>query len=243
VKGEFVMSRSCPLLPDMSSFVEDMFSWENSEKTSASQPSVAPWRLLLFAALPKFESKFMRPSMRLRGLDLARKLLSLVAVCSCFDRENSNLMGPSFNSKRRGVLASDSGANTGWVFSQFSSPDGRRDVEGVELPWLDESLRARRTGLREGLLMRGDDRKGATRRRVNFLPFAVAGVCDARGEGGAGWVYCSRPWPGLTARCAPRGESGELGDPFGDLVVLSWKRDDLEGERDSERLNFWMAST
>lgn len=57
------------------------------------------------------------------------------------------------------------------VEGAFSSPEVRRELEGEVLPWLELSLRTRRIGLRVvAFAIRGDERKGATRRRVNLLP-------------------------------------------------------------------------
>lgn len=130
--------------------------------------------------------------MRFSGLDLAGNPLSFGTELSCFERENSNLMGPSFNSKRNGgILLSDSGM-TNWLLAgaAFSSPDDRLDAEGVLFPEFELSLRTRRAGLLGAVFILGDDRNGATRRRVNFFCFAVLSgvddVCDASGDGGAG---------------------------------------------------------
>jgi hypothetical protein len=90
-------------------------------------------------------------------------------------------------------------------------------------------------GLRPGLLRRGDDLKGATRRRANF------GLCVARGSanGDQELLFCfSFASTGLTARTTSNGDSGEFGDAPGDRVVVSWMRVGLEGERDNDRLSF-----
>jgi hypothetical protein len=57
------------------------------------------------------------------------------------------------------------------VDGAFSSPEERRVFEGEILPVLELSFRIRRIGLRVvAFAIRGDDLKGATRRRVNLLP-------------------------------------------------------------------------
>lgn len=100
---------------------------------SKSEPPGAPCRLRRFATgLPKSPcSKFMKPSLRFRGLDLTG-VLQL-----CTDRENSNLIGPSFRDMRKfwGRESVLGGASSTSSFpSQVVSADASIDHGGSELP-------------------------------------------------------------------------------------------------------------
>jgi hypothetical protein len=119
----------------------------------------------------------------------------------------------------------------------FSSPKSGRDAKGVVFPVVVESARARR-GL-FAVRLRGDERKGPARRKLNFF-FALGGTCETKGDSGCATAmglggFCTL---GLKARARARGESGEPG--VSGLLVRSWKREGLEGERDSERRSCWI---
>jgi hypothetical protein len=161
----------------------------DESKTSKSAPRMdGPCKLLRFATgLPMLAvSIFMTPSLRLRGLDLIGiKQLVPGGFKSGFDRANSNLMGSSLMSNRKAAGISSasylSTTNSGLALriAVFSSPETGRAMKGETFPWLVESTSARR-----GLLgrVRGDDRKGAVRRRLNFFLLVVAAA--AKGETG-----------------------------------------------------------
>lgn len=148
----------------------------------------APCKLLLFATgLPMLaDSKFIMPSLRLRGLDLAGiKQFAPGALESGRGRANSNLIGLSLISYRMTGFCSAPifSRSSALVFrtAAFSSPDVRLVVKGVALPWSVESAKTRR-GLLEVVRFRGDDRKGAERRSVNF--FLVVAGAGASGDSG-----------------------------------------------------------
>jgi len=80
-------------------------------------------------------------------------------------------------------------------------------------------------------VMRGDDLKGATRRRGNL------GFCDARESDDndqAPMLLLSFASRGLTARTTSRAESGEFDDVLDEREVLNCMRVGLEGERDND---------
>jgi hypothetical protein len=119
--------------------------------------------------------RFMTPSLRLSGLDFAGG-----AGDNSGRRANSNLMGLSLTSSRLSMSmeSGDSAIRRG----VFSWPGDRRVNNGVALPMSFDSASARRRGLFELLLrVRGDDRKGVGRRRVNFF---FAGAACPNGDSG-----------------------------------------------------------
>ena len=120
----------------------------------------------------------------------------------------------------------------------FSSPELRREAPGVRLPWLEVSLKTRRIGLRPALLSRGDDLKGATRRRGNF-GFGVLRA-SAIGDQDVLKPLFSFASIGLTARTTSNGDKGECGDAFGERVD-NCNRVGLDGERDNDLLSFCIA--
>jgi hypothetical protein len=157
--------------------------WEN---TSASGPKLAACRLLLLTGAPKCSSpRSLLPSflsLLFNGLDRMGSASAMTTIVSCFGRANSNLIGPSFTSNRNnGGLFSDLGIGESLLLSEFSSPELRREAEGVVFPEFELSLRTRRIGLRVDAIILGDDRNGtAVRRRLNF--FFGADNCSASGE-------------------------------------------------------------
>jgi len=185
---------------------------------SKSAPKDVLCKLLLFATgLPRLASRFMIPSLRLSGLDLA-----VVVLPSNFDRAKSNFIGTSLASPR-GLRGSTLVLEFPVEFSpsapSFSSPEVRRDSGGVALPWLAESLRARRIGSLEVARVLGDDRNGAGRRSTNFPVFLV--VTGGGASGGENELADVVTWSfadlGLKPRDRASGESGEFGD-LGDLA-------------------------
>jgi hypothetical protein len=117
----------------------------------------------------------------------------------------------------------------------FSSPKSGRDAKGVVFPVVVESARARR-GL-FAVRLRGEERNGPARRRLNFF-FALGGTCETKGDSTCAMGLGGFCTLGLKARARARDESGEPG--VSGLLVRSWKREGLEGERDSERRSCWM---
>ena len=130
----------------------------------------------------------MIPSLRFSGLDLGGiKQFAPGAFVSGRARANSNLMGPSFKSKRIedgfcSVPKLVAGSGLILLIIVFSSPEIRRPANGVALPWFVESVSARR-GLFGTARFRGEERKPAVRRRLNFF-FVVVAAWTARGETG-----------------------------------------------------------
>jgi hypothetical protein len=122
----------------------------------------------------------------------------------------------------------------------FSSPEFLREMVGEMLPWLELSLKTRRIGLREVLLMRGDERKGATRRSANFGFWVARGSVD--GDQAPVLLRFSLANMGLTARTTSNGDSGEFEDALDEREVFSCMRVGLEGERDSDLLSLWIAA-
>jgi hypothetical protein len=202
-----------------------------SKMLAKSTPRLdAPWTLRRFAVglLPASPFKFMSASLRLSGLDFAGGR----GDRSGRDCAKANLMGLS--STGRWSVSMDSGDSALGRRGVFSWPGVGRAIKGVvELPVSVESPSGRR-GLFDLLLrVRGDARKGWERRSENRL---VVGACTASGDSGYAAVgLVGFTALGLNARARPRGESGERGES----VVRSWKRDGLEGERESERRSCW----
>lgn len=200
----------------------DAFGW--SKMLSKSFPRLEiPCKLRLFATglLPVSSPKFMTPSLRLSGLDF----LGDTSV----RRVISNLMGLSFKpylsvSMMSGSSTLERGAGV------FSCPVARRAIKGVEFPMSVESARTR-WGLLDLLVrVRGDERKGAARRIVNFF---LAGTVCANGDSGYAAMGLVGPCCllGLKARVRASGEMGERGES----ELRIWKREGLEGERERER--------
>lgn len=156
----------------------------------------------------------MTPSLRLSGLDFAGVMCSRIAAemllgLSPRALSRSNLMGSLSSSKRIGAI---SVSVIVYSFSWSSRDKRGADAPATALTWLLPSLKARRSEL-FGDVLRALTRIGAFRLRLNLLLFEQSVEAFA-----------------LNAR-----ERADGGDFLGDLVVYSWKRDGLEGERDSER--------
>jgi hypothetical protein len=187
----------------------------------------APWTLRRFAfgLLPLLPLKFIKPSLRLSGLDFAGGAGDKSGrICP-----KLNLIGLSLT--RRSSVSMDSGESALGRRGVFSWPWTWRGMNGVvELPTSVESPSGRR-GLFDLLVrVRGDERKGAARRSENR--FVAGAACAASGDSGCVAVgLVGLRGLGLNARASPRGESGERGVS----VLRSWKREGLEGERESER--------
>lgn len=209
--------------------VRDAGPW--SKMSKSGPPKVdAPCMLLLFATglHGLAASRFMRPSLRFRGLDLAG---ALGVVRSSRDRENASLslMGLSSRPNRMECRCSV----IGWsLYSEvcgaatFSSPELRLAVAGVALPWSVESASTRR-GLLDLARVRGEERKPGRRRTVRFLGAATCG-----GEKAASvWLATGLVSLGLKARARARGEMGDRDESD----RRRWKRVGLEGERDRVR--------
>jgi hypothetical protein len=202
-----------------------------SKMLSKSTPRLdAPCTLrrLAIGLLPFPPLKFIRPSLRLSGLDFAGG----AGDKSGRDCANANLIGLSLTG--RSSVSMHSGDSATGRRGVFSWPCVWRVMKGVEFPTSVESPRGRR-GLFDLLVrVRGDERKGAERRSENLLAAGAAWV--ASGDSGyiaVGLVgLCGL---GLKARASPSGERGERGES----VVRSWKREGLEGERESERRSCW----
>jgi len=166
-----------------------------SKMLSKSLPRFdTPCRLLRLAMglEPELPLKFIKPSLRFSGLDLAGG-----AGDRSGRRANSNLMGlsltarrlsmsmPSGDSALRRRAGADADSDTG--AGVFSWPRARRGIAGVVLPALAVSVasaRTRRRGLLEWLLrVRGDARMGCWERRSEN--FFLAGTAEAAsGESG-----------------------------------------------------------
>jgi hypothetical protein len=189
-----------------------------------SAPSVdAPCKLRRFAVglLPCSPLMFMRTSLRLSGLDFTGG----AGDKSGRDCAKANLMGLSLTG--RWSVSMDSGESALGRRGVFSWPVAWRAMKGVEFPTSVASPSGRRGLLDLLVRVRGDERNGAERRSENLL---VAGA--ASGDSGCVAVglvgLCAL---GLNARARPSGDSGERGVS----VLRSWKREGLEGERESER--------
>lgn len=148
---------------------------------------------------------------------------------------NSNLIGPSLNSRRAlDAFVSESVDLTLSVSSSMlsSSAELRRLEEGDLFAWFKVSLSAL---LGVGRL-RGEVRRGPRRRSEGLDFFVVAGV-SCKGENGKSSGTC---WSffglGLNALDRANGESGDWGDPDGELLLCRVKREALEGDRERERL-------
>lgn len=140
----------------------------------------APCKLLRFAVglVPLLPLRFMSPSLRLSGLDLAGGAGDKSGL-----RANSNLMGLSFTSRRLSISMVSGDSALGRRAGVFSCPCACRVMKGVELAMSVESAKARRRGLLELLLrVRGEERKGAERRNENF--FLAGAACVASGDSG-----------------------------------------------------------
>jgi hypothetical protein len=203
--------------------------WSNI--LAKSTPRVAaPWTLRRFAVglLPLPPLRFMRASLRLSGLDFAGGR----GDRSGRDCAKANLMGLS--STGRWSVSMHSGDSALGLRGVFSWPGVGRAMEGVALPTSVESPSGRR-GLFDLLLrVRGDARKAWERRSENLL---VADACTASGDSGyvAVGLVGLYTFGGLNARVRASGDRGERGES----VVRSWKREGLEGERESERRSCW----
>jgi hypothetical protein len=201
---------------------------DGSNILSKSFPRLdAPCRLRRFAIglLPVPPLRFMRPSLRLSGLDFTGG-----AGDKSGRRANSNLMGLSLTPSRLSMSMLSGDSALGRRAGVFSWPGAGRVMNGVALPISVDSTKARRRGLLELLLrVRGDDRRGPERRRENFF---FAGAAWASGDSGyvaIGLVgLCDL---GVKARAIASGEMGERGES----ELRSWKRDCLDGERERER--------
>jgi hypothetical protein len=94
-------------------------------------------------------------------------------------------------------------------------------------------------GLRDVVLIRGDERRAAVRRRTGLPFLLMAGCCcSARGDVGASKLVLASLGGvelGLKALEIARGEMGDLGEPRGDLALRTGNRD-FEGEYDNDRL-------
>lgn len=181
------------------------------------------------------------PSLRFSGLDLAGwRHLATTSLASLFGLANSNLIGPSLNSRRAidAFVVSDSVSDlTSSVSSSMlsSSTELRRLDVGDLLAWFKVSLSALRMGLLGVGRLRGDVRNGPRRRRLGLLFFVVAGVSCSGEKGkssGAWWSFFEF---GLKALVRANGESGDWGEPEGE-VLCKVKREALEGDRERERL-------
>ena len=206
--------------------------------SSAPEGNPACKLLLLGFGVPLLvESKPELVSRRLSGLgcEALKQLAPGALALICCERENSNLMGLSSMPK---CWLSDASQKSMLLLRAgvFSSPKSGRETMGVEFPTPVESASARR-GL-FGARLRGDDLKGPARRRLNFF-FVVGAACDAKGDSECAAMglggFCTF---GLKARASASGESGEPGVSV--LLVRSWKREGLEGERDKERRSCWI---
>jgi hypothetical protein len=83
------------------------------------------------------------------------------------------------------------------------------------------------------LRVRGDERNGWERRRENFFFAGAAWPSGDSGYVAMGLVtFCAL---GLKARAMASGDMGERGES----ELRSWKRDCLDGERESERRSSW----
>lgn len=203
---------------------------EESKMLAKSTPRLdAPCTLRRFAVglLPLLPLRFIRPSLRLSGLDFAG---------GAGDRSGracakANLMGLSLTG--RSSVSMDSGESALGRRGVFSWPWLWRAMKGVALPTSVESPSGRRGLLDLLVRVRGDERKGAERRREKRLGAGAA--CAASGD--SGWCVATGlvglGTLGLNARASPSGDSGERGVS----VLRSRKREglDFEGERDSER--------
>ena len=140
-----------------------------------------------------------------------------------------NSMGASLSSKR---LAEKSSllVRREADDDEFSSPCARLLMKGVELPRSGASPRARR-GLLEVVRLRGEERKGAERRKANFFLLPAGAVAAAGASGKAAMGLAGLCVFGVKARDRASGEMGERGESAWRMV----KREGLEGERDRER--------
>lgn len=230
-ENEKLVLRSPYCLDGSSITVRGAGVWSNM--LSKSFPRLdAPCRLRRFAIglVPVLPLRFINPSLRFSGLDFAGG-----AGERSGRRPNSNLMGLSLTSRCLSMSTVFGESALGRRAGVFSCPVPVLAMNGVALPRSVESASTRRRGLLELLVrVRGDERKGAERRSENF--FFAGGACVPRGDSGyvvTGLVgLCAF---GLKARARARGEIGDLGES----ELRSWKREGLEGERDSERRSCW----
>lgn len=135
-------------------------------------------RRLAMGLVPSPPLRFMKPSLRLSGLDFAGGRGDRSGR-----RANSNLMGRSLTSRRLSMSMVSGDSALGRRAGVFSCPTDGRVINGVELPMSATSASARRRGLLELLLrVRGDERKGAVRRSENF--FLAGAAWALRGDSG-----------------------------------------------------------
>lgn len=164
----------------------ELVDW--SKMLSKSLPRLETlWRLLRLAMglEPELPLRFIKPSLRFSGLDLAGG-----AGDKSGRRANSNLMGLSLTPRRLSMSmpSGDSALRRRTGAGVFSWPAAWRGIAGVVLVALavslEDSPRTRRRGLLELLLrVRGDARNGCWERRSEN--FFLAGAVEApRGESG-----------------------------------------------------------
>ena len=175
---------------------------------SKSTPRLdAPCTLRRFAVglLPVPPLRFIRPSLRLSGLDFAGG----AGDKSGRDCANANLMGLSLTG--RWSVSMHSGDSALARRGVFSWPCAWRAMKGVAFPVSVESPSGRRGLLDLLVRVRGDERKGAERRSENR--FVAGAACAPSGDSGyvaVGLVgLCGL---GLNARASPRGERGDRGE-------------------------------
>ena len=109
----------------------------------------------------------------------------------------------------------------------------------MTFPWLEVSPSARLLGLRDVVLIRGEERRAAVRRGTGlpFLPVAEC-CCSARGDAGVRklvLISFGGVELGVKVLEMARGEIGDLGEPRGDLAPCTENRD-FEGEYDRDPL-------
>jgi len=138
----------------------------------------APCTLRRFAVglLPFPPLRFIRPSLRLSGLDFAGG----AGDKSGRDCAKANLMGLSLTG--RWSVSMQSGDSALARRGVFSCPCAGRPMKGVALPVSVESPSGRRGGVFDLVRVRGDERKGAERRSEKR--FVAGAACAARGDSG-----------------------------------------------------------
>jgi len=195
-------------------------------KSEANMPAC---KLLRFATgLPKLDwSRFITPSLRFRGLDLTGGCKTLApgtpdSLFGFMRSRKSNLIGPSLSSKRNGDgFETDSGSGSSDSFGgviSFSSPELRREEDGVELPVFVDSPKARLLGLLGDWRVRGDERTTVAERLSWSFDFLVE-VCGPSRAGDGGLRSSGSPTErgrGFIVRGTASGERGECAGFAGD---------------------------